>query len=649
VIGRFAPLAAIALALWALVAALAFRGIAAEERDAERRRDDLFRDVARRIERAARRDFEGFVEAESHRPFYHYPFFHVPETVAGGAGVSRSPLRNLFENRYVRHYFQMDDRGRVTTPYWNHDLAGANEGLTEQARRARLEGEIAARFGPHLRLLFLEEPRPAPETVGLAQVVTQQADNVATNFDPSLANAFFTNANEAPELFDAKGNPLVLQQTVQGYVFAQNGCLVDPSGVVRVAEGSAGSGAAPRIGGSATAAPAPVEVRYSSFASIAVRERRLLLRRVNAGGRRLLQGFELDPGLAAATLAVLAEPLLLPGMALVAPEGPEGEGPAGTRALLSLDLGGVALRRALVDRAPGEAAASLAGRRTLAVFAVGVLGALLAAALTALYRYTAERVAFARERGLFAAAVSHELRTPLAGLKLHAELLEKGWTRADPRAHAGRIRAEAERLARLVENVLGGLKAERGEALAVVPRPSDPREPARRAHALFAPLFEERGGLRLEIEEAGLPASAPLDPDAFSQVLANLLDNALRHGRGAVRLRVSAAEGEGGGGARAGEGAASPAGEGAGGAGGADGEVGGALPARRIRFEVADEGPGLDPESASRAFDRVFAPSPGRGASGGLGLGLAMVGRLAAAHGGRARCEVSRFTVEVPA
>jgi len=116
----------------------------------------------------------------------------------------------------------------------------------------------------------------------------------------------------------------------------------------------------------------------------------------------------------------------------------------------------------------------------------------------------------------------------------------------------------------------------------------------------------------------GTATSWPVDRRRFAQILGNLLDNADRHGGGAVAVRVGA---------------------------GPD----------RLVLEVDDEGPGVRPEDRVAIFDR-FVRGPAAGARGdgdGTGLGLALVARHAAAHGGTAEVADrpgggARFRIELP-
>jgi two-component system, OmpR family, sensor kinase len=200
-----------------------------------------------------------------------------------------------------------------------------------------------------------------------------------------------------------------------------------------------------------------------------------------------------------------------------------------------------------------------------------------------------------RERG-FVASASHELRTPLALLKAELELaLREGRTAEELRTAVASAAGESDRLVQLAEDLLVLARADEGK-LPVRPEPLDAAEllhsTARRFEARAAEAGRE---LRVKPTD-GLELHA--DRLRAEQALANLVDNALRHGDGAVEL------------------AAEPA------AGG-------------VRLHVRDRGPGLDAALDGRAFERFTRGDRAR-SRGGTGLGLAIVEAIARSHGGRA-------------
>jgi len=214
-----------------------------------------------------------------------------------------------------------------------------------------------------------------------------------------------------------------------------------------------------------------------------------------------------------------------------------------------------------------------------------------------------------RARKQFVADVSHELRTPLAALQALLENLADGVEEPDPE----RLRValhQTERLGRLVAQLLDLSRLEAG-AVAL----------ERRAFAV-RPLLEQvtrereldpAGAVRLRVcvEPGDLEATG--DPERVHQVVANLLDNAVRHSPHDGRVWLSAHAGDAG-----------------------------------AVIAVADEGPGIPDGQAERVFERFE-----RGGSGGTGLGLAIARWIVEAHGGAIRAERRdptgcRMVVELP-
>ncbi|NVB40781.1 HAMP domain-containing protein [Pseudenhygromyxa sp. WMMC2535] len=192
------------------------------------------------------------------------------------------------------------------------------------------------------------------------------------------------------------------------------------------------------------------------------------------------------------------------------------------------------------------------------------------------------------------AGVSHELRTPLGHLRVLIDTAREGGAQAQGEALLSELEREVLELDNLVDELLvhSRLEFERVEL-----RTLDPVAVALRAL--------ERAGVdasRLEIDEA-LDEGARVegDPTLLGRALANLLNNAREHGGGVEVLRVGPGELDG---------------------------------APALRFAVEDRGPGFAPEERERVFETFFQGEDRRG--GSLGLGLALVWRIALAHGGRA-------------
>src|ERR671910_1195971 len=200
-----------------------------------------------------------------------------------------------------------------------------------------------------------------------------------------------------------------------------------------------------------------------------------------------------------------------------------------------------------------------------------------------------------RERG-FVASASHELRTPLALLKAELEpALREGRSEEELRAALASAAVESDRLVQLAEDLLVLARADEGK-LPVRPERLDIGELLRGSARRFeARAAEEHRELVVR------PSSAlSLDADRLrvEQALANLVDNALRHGGGPIELSAER-----------------------------DGE--------RVRLHVLDRGPGFEASLDGSAFERFTRGDRAR-ARGGTGLGLAIVEAIARSHAGRA-------------
>jgi two-component system, OmpR family, sensor kinase len=201
----------------------------------------------------------------------------------------------------------------------------------------------------------------------------------------------------------------------------------------------------------------------------------------------------------------------------------------------------------------------------------------------------------ARERS-FVSDASHELRTPLAILRTELELALRGQSTRDELEEAVRSAAEeTERLNQLADDLLVIARSDQGR-LPVRPAEIDAHALLEGvAHRFAARARAERRPLRAEPAN-GLRLTA--DRARLEQALANMVDNALRHGEGEVVL--SAARDDG-----------------------------------LVELHVRDRGPGFPAEFLPTAFERFSRADEAR-SRGGTGLGLAITSAVARAHGGEA-------------
>jgi heavy metal sensor kinase len=198
----------------------------------------------------------------------------------------------------------------------------------------------------------------------------------------------------------------------------------------------------------------------------------------------------------------------------------------------------------------------------------------------------------------FTADASHELRTPLAVILSHAELaLDKSRPAQELRETIETCRRSALRMKSVVESLLTLARFDSGE-LQLECRPVDLSRIAGDCAALIRPLAEKRHiALELDLESAGLIA----DSDRLSQVVTNLLTNAIRynHDNGQVILTTRSSKSD-------------------------------------VILTITDTGIGIGPEHLPHIFERFYRVDKARSRKdGGIGLGLAICKSIVEAHGGQ--------------
>lgn len=216
-----------------------------------------------------------------------------------------------------------------------------------------------------------------------------------------------------------------------------------------------------------------------------------------------------------------------------------------------------------------------------------------------------ERKRVEDEREQILSTVSHELKTPLTSLKARTHLLQRSLTKivgVEHVPHVTEMELAIGRLERLLNDLLDLTRLERG-TLEIHPRRCD-------LVAICREAADEQMAASGRVVTLALP-DGPVEVEAdagrISQVLANLLTNAVKYSQPDTAVTVALSHCE-----------------------------------REVRVSVRDEGPGIPEESLAHLFERfyrvpgVYAQS---GSSGGLGLGLFISKTLIEQHGGRMDAE----------
>lgn len=228
-----------------------------------------------------------------------------------------------------------------------------------------------------------------------------------------------------------------------------------------------------------------------------------------------------------------------------------------------------------------------------------VLGLVFCGGFYALYRVGLSQISLARQQQDFVSAVSHEMKTPLTSIRMYGEMLMNGWAPEDKKQmYYEFIHDESERLTRLISNVL---------QLANISRSGPQLELKPVAVAQVLAAIESKIVVQVEHTDFEIlfrsdadPVIVNIDQDCFTQIIINLVDNAIKFSRGAQRKRIEISA-----------------------------EL---LGSNRVVFAVRDFGPGIAKDQMRKIFDMFYrSESELTRETVGTGIGLAIVHQLSVA------------------
>jgi signal transduction histidine kinase len=286
------------------------------------------------------------------------------------------------------------------------------------------------------------------------------------------------------------------------------------------------------------------------------------------------------------------------------------------RVMTAPSFEGVRLQLRYRDRSIEQEVRRLAIAKTALI---GFIDLMLLAGLGLVWANVRRELRLSRLKSDFVANVSHELKTPLALIRLYAETLELGRVPGEERKgeYYRVIGKESLRLTQLINNILDFSRIEAGRRQYRMV-PSDIGAVVRDVVESYRFAIEKLGfSLRLEVGEELPPLS--LDPEAISQALINLLNNAIKYSPEQKAISVSVRrEGE------------------------------------RVLVSVSDSGIGIARTEHRRIFEKFYRVETSLvHTTKGSGLGLALVQHIVEAHGGEVELESapgegSTFTISLP-
>jgi signal transduction histidine kinase len=439
-----------------------------------------------------------------------------------------------------------------------------------------------------------------------AQVINQPRSIVASNMAQNVELALQHAEHENVAVPDG---PARQRDVVQGRIAQSQPAQMQQPAQPRAQQSAAGGPGEP--GQTET-----VQIRIEPFVPLVVPSQAgqqsvfggqvFLLRHVQIEDRHLLQGFQLNEKQLIAELRESAERFMREGMTfeLVQTPGAETvESDAGKAiaytAILDFGFGDLVLKLKEID--PAWIAKQISQIRNwyFSIITVVLLAVMLA--LGSLWLAARAQIKLAQKKDDFISAVSHELRTPLTSIRMYSEMLEKNWVKSKDKLteYYKSMRQESERLSRLIENVLDFSRIQRGRKKYAFGL-GDINACIAEVVEMMTPYAAESGfSIRKEFGEL---TQAAFDRDAVTQIVVNLLDNAIKYARSAEDKTIT---------------------------------VRTRSDAKFVTIEVEDHGPGVPHRQRKKVFEQFYrCGCEATRETAGTGLGLALVKKFAQAHNG---------------
>ncbi|MFC1748384.1 sensor histidine kinase [Pseudomonadota bacterium] len=222
-----------------------------------------------------------------------------------------------------------------------------------------------------------------------------------------------------------------------------------------------------------------------------------------------------------------------------------------------------------------------------------------------IYRLGTKQIALARQQQDFVSSVSHELKTPLTSIRMYGEMLREGWATEDKKkTYYNYIHDESERLSRLINNVLQLARMTRND-LQLNIKPVTAGELIDTIRSKISSQLERTGfELNFEYSKADEEAVINADPDAFAQIIINLVDNAVKFSSKAEKKQIDICCKS--------------------------------LSNQSLEFSVRDYGPGIDKNQMKKIFKLFYrTENELTRETIGTGIGLALVNQLTTSMKGK--------------
>jgi len=582
-----------------------------------------FAAVAEQIRQDVTRTLDKFMQAEQNRPYTDYQYYYVPENVAPGRQqmpVLRSPLAGRLEQGLAYGNFQIEPDGSVITPNDNvdqrQDLTESDNELFAEAglNRKNIEDNllpaIRGTTPGSLKMNFYSRNGIKPTKERETVEPYRYAEKVAQKGKSSQSYPIESLQSKGQKTQVIEQRRAVLEQNVLSNEAAQSQRQIqEPAAKAeQMADQYEQQTMSPDESQAET-----VQVRIEPFFPVVVPGgdstsqqaesifggQVFLLRHVQIEDRHFLQGFQFNEKVLIEQIEDSASRFVRKGMSfeLSPGENANDNGKVAYAAILNFGFGDLVLNLKEID--PGWIGKEI---RHLRIWYFSIIAIVLLAVtlgLVSLWRNATEQIRLAQKKDDFISAVSHELRTPLTSIRMYAEMLEKNWVKSQDKAveYYGNMRQESERLSRLIENVLDFSRIQRGRKKYAF-NAGDINKCVADVVEMMRPYAVLKGfSIRTEPEPI---EGSTFDADAVTQIVVNLLDNAVKYARDAEDKTITVRTKT-------------------------DGKF--------TVIEVEDHGPGVPHRQRNKIFEQFYRPAAeSTRETAGTGLGLALVKKFAEAH-----------------
>lgn len=322
-----------------------------------------------------------------------------------------------------------------------------------------------------------------------------------------------------------------------------------------------------------------------------------MVRQVTYEGKELIQGFQLNEKKLLEEVEESTRHLVRDGMSYELSR-KQNEKAAYT-AILDFGFGHLLLN--LFENNPGRFAMQINHLQAWYFSIVSIVFLAVTLAVISLWLNAGAQIKLAQKKDDFVSAVSHELRTPLTSIRMHAEMLEKNWIKSESKLgeYYKSMRAESERLSRLIENVLDFSRIQKGRKKYVFKIGDINKCVADVVEMMTA--YAAQKGFQIVTQFEGC-REAVFDSDAVTQIVVNLLDNAIKYsGESEDKTIIVRTK--------------------------SDDEF--------VLIEIEDHGPGIPHRQRKKVFQEFYRiGAEATREAVGSGLGLALVKKFAEAHNG---------------